>query len=332
LASPLVAEKKGIPWVSAMHLPIGLASGYDPPVLPGFVVLSKTLRFLGPAFWVPLRRFLTWATNCWAKPWYRLREEIGLPPSATVNPLTDGQSPLLHLALFSPRIMDKQSDWPPQTLVTGFPWYDRQGEGKLPAELTQFLDERAPPLVFTLGTAIAEDAGAAGFFAASAVAAKLLGRRAVLILNEPRNRPPVLPEGVLAVDYAPFSELFPRAAVIVHHGGSERRGSRCGRGGRCLSCRARGTSRTTPSVLPGWASPARLLAAATPRPALPPSCAACSTTQGTPSGRRWSAFKCGKKMGRGLLVTLFQDCSRRPAQPGGWRTREPAAAPDRGTG
>jgi UDP:flavonoid glycosyltransferase YjiC (YdhE family) len=107
--------------------------------------------------------------------------------------------------------MDKQPDWPPQTLVTGFPWYDRHGEGKLPAELAQFLDEGAPPLVFTLGTAIAEDAGAAGFFAASAAAAKLLGRRAVLILNEPRNRPPALPEGVLAVDYAPFSELFPRA-------------------------------------------------------------------------------------------------------------------------
>ena len=84
--------------------------------------------------------------------------------------------------------MDKQPDWPPQTLVTGFPWYDRHGEGRLPAELAQFLDAGAPPLVFTLGTAIAEDAGAAGFFAASAVAAKLLGRRAVLILNEPRNR------------------------------------------------------------------------------------------------------------------------------------------------
>jgi UDP:flavonoid glycosyltransferase YjiC (YdhE family) len=219
LASPLVAEKKGIPWVSAMHLPIGLASGYDPPVLPGFAVFSKTLRFLGPAFWVPLRRFLTWATNFWAKPWYQLREEIGLLPSDTVNPLTDGQAQLLHLALFSPRIMDKQPDWPPQTIVTGFPWYDRHGEGTLPAELAQFLDEGAPPLVFTLGTAIAGDAGAAGFFAASAAAAKLLGRRAVLILNEPRNRPSVLPESVLAVSYAPFSELFPRAAAIVHHGG-----------------------------------------------------------------------------------------------------------------
>ncbi len=219
LASPLVAEKKGIPWVSAMHLPIGLASGYDPPVLPGFEVLSKALRFLGPAFWVPLRRSLTWATNFWAKPWYRLREEIGLPRSATANPLTEGQAPLLHLALFSPLIMDRQPDWPPQTLVTGFPWYDRHGKGQLPAELAQFLDDGAPPVVFTLGTAIAEGAGAVEFFATSAAAAKLLGRRAVLILNVQRNRPPALPEGVLAVDYAPFSELLPRAAAIVHHGG-----------------------------------------------------------------------------------------------------------------
>jgi UDP:flavonoid glycosyltransferase YjiC (YdhE family) len=218
-ASPLVAEKKGIPWVSAMHLPIGLASAYDPPVLPGFAILSKALRVLGPPFWTPLRGFLRWATKGWAKPWFRLREEIGLPPSATFNPLTDGQAPLLHLALFSRQIMDKQPDWPPQALVTGFPWYDRNGEGRLPAELAQFLDEGPPPLVFTLGTAIADDADAPGFFASSAAAAKLLGRRAVLILNKPRNRPAVLPEGAVAVNYAPFSELFPRAAVIVHHGG-----------------------------------------------------------------------------------------------------------------
>ncbi|HEY2250345.1 MAG TPA: glycosyltransferase [Planctomycetaceae bacterium] len=219
LASPLVAEKQGIPWVSAMHLPIGLASAYDPPVLPGFEVLSKALRFLGPAFWVPLRRSLTWATNFWAKPWYRLREEIGLPPGATANPLTQGQAPLLHLALFSPLIIDKQADWPPQTVVTGFPWYDRHGEGELPAELARFLDAGSPPVVFTLGTAIVEGAGAAEFFATSAAAAKSLGRRAVLIFNGPRNRLPALPEGVLVVDYAPFSELLPRAAAVVHHGG-----------------------------------------------------------------------------------------------------------------
>jgi len=41
----------------------------------------------------------------------------------------------------------------------------------------------------------------------------------VLVLKDPRNRPPSLPEGVTTVEYAPFSGLFPRSALIVHHGG-----------------------------------------------------------------------------------------------------------------
>jgi UDP:flavonoid glycosyltransferase YjiC (YdhE family) len=217
-ASPLVAEKKGIPWASAMHLPIALASAYDPPVLPGFAGLCEALRFLGPAFWKPLRSLLKWATKGLAKPYCRLREAIGLP-RAVSNPLIDGQSPLLHLAFFSRWIMARQPDWPPQTVVTGFPWYDGSGAAGLPAELEQFLNAGPPPIVFTLGTAVAEDAGAVQFFETSAAAAKALGRRAVLILKEPHNRPHQLPEGVAAFDYAPFLELFPRAAVIVHHGG-----------------------------------------------------------------------------------------------------------------
>ena len=217
-ASSLVAEKKGISWVSAMHLPIALASAYDPPVLPGFAGLCKALRFLGPAFWKPVGSFLKWTTKGLAKPYCSLREAIGLP-AAVGNPVIDGQSPLLHLALFSPLIMKKQRDWPPQTVVTGFPWYDGGVAGGLPAELAQFLDAGPPPVVFTLGTAVAEVAGAEGFFETSAAAAEALGRRAVLMLNQPHNRPHQLPEGVVAFDYAPFSELFPRAAVIVHHGG-----------------------------------------------------------------------------------------------------------------
>ena len=221
-AASLVAEKKGIPWVSAIHIPIALASAYDPPVLPGLAGLSKQLRGLGPTFWKPLRSVLKWMTRRWAKPWYRFRDEIGLPPDKTASPLTDGHAPLLHLALFSKLLAEKQHDWPPQTVVTGFPWYDGGGAGGevgLPPALARFLDEGPPPIVFTLGTAVAEDPGAPGFFEHGAAAAKLLGRRAVLILKDPRNRPPTLPQGVTAFDYARFSELFPRAAVIVHHGG-----------------------------------------------------------------------------------------------------------------
>jgi UDP:flavonoid glycosyltransferase YjiC (YdhE family) len=218
-ASRLVAQKKAMPWASAIHMPIGFLSAFDPPPLPVFPGLTKPLRFLGPTFCKPVIGLIKWASRAWAKPLYRLRDEIGLPADTTPNPLSDGQAPLLHLALFSKLLADKQPDWPPQTIVTGFPWPDQRGEGGLPAGLTQFLDDGPPPIVFTLGMTVAEDACAPAFFEHSATAAKLLGRRAVLILKNSRNRPTVLPEGVVAFEYAPFSELFPRAAAIVHQGG-----------------------------------------------------------------------------------------------------------------
>jgi rhamnosyltransferase subunit B len=216
-AARLVAEKTGVAWASAMHIPLLFASAYDPPVLPGLSGVSKKLRCLGPNFWGPLALFLRWSTGWLAKPLHRFRTEIGLPPAADLNPLMDGHSPRLHLALFSKRLMDKQSDWPPQTLVTGFPWYDPPGSTALPPDLARFLDAGPPPIVFTLGTALATEPWT--FYETSARAAAALGRRAVLILMDSRNRPPSLPAGVVAFDYAPFAELFPRAAAVVHHGG-----------------------------------------------------------------------------------------------------------------
>jgi rhamnosyltransferase subunit B len=217
LATRLVAQKRGIAWVSAMHVPTLFFSAYDPPLLPGFADLSKTLRFLGPAFWGPLGRLLIQATRWMGRPLYRLRQEIGLPPAPEVNSLVEGCSPRLHLALFSKHFLDKQLDWPAQSLVTGFPWYDTDASTGLPAALAQFLDDGPPPIVFTLGTAVAADAGT--FYESSARAARLLGYRAVLILKDPRNHPRLLPDGVAAFEYAPFAQLFPRAAAIVHHGG-----------------------------------------------------------------------------------------------------------------
>ena len=60
---------------------------------------------------------------------------------------------------------------------------------------------------------------AGSFFEQSADVAKALGRRAVLIVGRRWAQPSSLPEGVVAFDYAPFSQLFQRAAAIVHPGG-----------------------------------------------------------------------------------------------------------------
>ncbi len=215
-AAGLVAEATGIPWASTMVTPLGLASAYDPPALPGYAGLSRALRPLGPAFWGPLRRLLKRATRPWAAPIDGLRADLGLPPAAA-HPLVDGHSPSLHLALFSRSLSAEQPDWPPQTVITGFPFFDRDGETGLPPDLARFLDDGPPPVVFTLGYSAAAVAGR--FYQSSAAAAVRLGRRAVLVLKDPRNRPASLPEGVTTVDYAPFSRLFPRSALIVHHGG-----------------------------------------------------------------------------------------------------------------
>ena len=41
----------------------------------------------------------------------------------------------------------------------------------------------------------------------------------LLVGRDTGNRPASLPEGVIAVEYAPFAALFPRAAAVVHQGG-----------------------------------------------------------------------------------------------------------------
>jgi UDP:flavonoid glycosyltransferase YjiC (YdhE family) len=213
----LVTEKKGILWASIMLQPFGFLSIYDPPVLPLTPFLAK-VRFLGPWFYRLLFGLGKWRVRPWCAPWHRLRAEVSLPVTAE-DPLFEGQhAPALVLALFSKVFAGKQADWPRQTLLTGFPFYDQDGDGGLPAELARFLDEGPAPLVFTLGSSAVMDAGT--FYEHSVAVARLLGRRAVLLVGkETSNRPTRLPDGVAAFDYAPYSELFPRAAAIVHQGG-----------------------------------------------------------------------------------------------------------------
>ncbi len=216
-AARLAAEKHGIPWASAFLQPLGFFSAYDPPVLPQMPYLAK-LRFLGAAFHRPFFGLAKWSCRSWCEPWDKLRAALGLPPTSD-HPLFEGlYSPSLVLALFSPLFAAKQPDWPPQTVVTGFPFYDESEEAELSPELVRFLDAGPPPVVFTLGSSGAESAGP--FCERSVAAAKLLGRRAILIVGKNRaDRPTSLPDSVVVFDYVPFLKLFPRAEAIVHAGG-----------------------------------------------------------------------------------------------------------------
>lgn len=213
----LVAETTGLRWASTMLAPFGSLSAHDPPVIPGAPAFLKPLRRSGPMAYRPIFRMARLVSRDWVAPYHRLRAELGLP--AGPDPLYEGQhAPDLVLAMFSRHFARPQTDWPPQSVITGFPFFDRDGEAGLPPELARFLDDGPPPIVFTLGTSAVLDAGR--FYEESAEAAGRLGRRAVLLVGrETDNRPASLPEGVAAFDYAPYSELLPRAAAVVHQGG-----------------------------------------------------------------------------------------------------------------
>jgi rhamnosyltransferase subunit B len=214
-AGPLVAERYQIPWVSTVLAPMSFFSAYDLPVAPSLPQLVW-LRRLGPGVSRGLIRLAKWATRRWTEPIRQLRADLGL--AAGADPLFEGQfSPGLTLALFSRLLADPQPDWPPHTQVTGFIAY--QGPSRLPPAVAQFLEAGPAPLVFTLGSSAVSAAGS--FYQESLAAVRRLGHRAVLLVGtDPQNHlPEPLPAGVLAVQYAPHGDLFPRALAVVHHGG-----------------------------------------------------------------------------------------------------------------
>jgi len=216
-AGSLVAEKAGIPWVSSVLSPLLFRSAYDLPNL-STLSMSSYQRALAQLTQDSLMRFYRWSARLWSAPVRQLRAELGLEPS--YDPFFEGQhAPNLVLALFSPALAAPQPDWPPQTRVTGFAFYDRNKREGLPPELVNFLQAGPPPIVFTLGSLAVLTPG--NFYTEGAAAAKQLGYRVVLLVGEKVHNSSLqqLPEGVIAVDYAPHSELFPHAAAIVHHGG-----------------------------------------------------------------------------------------------------------------
>jgi UDP:flavonoid glycosyltransferase YjiC (YdhE family) len=200
-------EKLGIPLVSIHLQPAMLRTSNVPMAgLPRvFSRLVTRLRnrlidrlFLDPMLLPPLNRF---------------RSGIGLPPIR--RGFFDWVlSPQLGLGLFPDWFTAPQPDWPANTYLTGFPLFDRITE--LPQEVLDYLDEGEPPIVFTAGTAMRF---ASRFFAVAAEVCRNLNRRGMLLTSFSEQVPADLPAGVRHFRYASFTDLLPRAAALVHHGG-----------------------------------------------------------------------------------------------------------------
>ncbi len=290
----IAAEKTGAPWVSTVTTPMLFYSRFDPPAIPQYPFLSK-LQALGPGVNGLLLRFGRLTTWPWFAPVRQFRKSVGLPPGR--DPCFEGQhSPHRVLALFSRVLAEPQPDWPAQTRLTGFAFYDQAEHGRgLAPELERFLDAGPPPVVFTLGSSAVFQPG--DFYRESLAAIRGLGCRAVLLAGNNELHEP-LPPGVAAFPYAPFPKYFRAPQRWFTREVREPVGRPWPQEDRCSSCPSPSTSRTTPHACGAGAWRDRYREANSLPGVRLRSWGDCCPMRAMLAARRSWVRKCGPKMAR----------------------------------
>jgi rhamnosyltransferase subunit B len=212
LAARIVQEKLAVPLATLLLQPGMLQSVYAPPVLPA----GPTLPAWAP--W-PIGRLYFWSIDALGgllvgRDLNRFRATLDLPPVRRV--FRWWLAPELIIGMFPDWYAPPQADWPPQMKLAGFPLDDGRPEKELPVDVLKFCEAGEPPIAFTLGTGMMH---AAEFFREAVEACRTLGARGLFLTKFPKQLPDPLPEFVRRCEFAPFLELFPRCAAVVHHGG-----------------------------------------------------------------------------------------------------------------
>jgi len=214
LGARLAQERLGVPLVTAYTAATMLRSCRHPMTLAQWRLPRWLPRGARALAWRALDRWKLEPMVAADLP--PLRAKLGLRP---LQQSVFGQwvhSPSAGVTLFPDWFAPRPDDWPPQVREAGFPLFDGDSEVGLDPGLLRFLDDGAPPIVFTTGSAMAHGHA---FFDAAVRSCESLGRRGVLLTPESRQIPAQLPESMLHCAYAPFGLLLLRAAALVHHGG-----------------------------------------------------------------------------------------------------------------
>jgi UDP:flavonoid glycosyltransferase YjiC (YdhE family) len=211
-------EKLGVPTASVHLQPTVIRSLIDHGMFGTLRISpSQPMWFKRALF-----RLIDWAAidRLLRRPLNDFRTTLGLAPVTRVLERWI-HSPACVIAFFPDWFAPPQTDWPPNVHLVGFPLWDGGGQvpstkSRLPAEVRDFLDAGEPPAIVTPGSAAAT---MQDYFIESIAALHGLGLRGMLITNFPGQLPATLPSGFKAFGYLPFSEVLPRAALLVYHGG-----------------------------------------------------------------------------------------------------------------
>lgn len=230
LCVPWIAAHRRVPWAMAAVAPASWTSVDQPNVYPGMPDRDRMpalITRVGVAVG-------SWATSRIVDPGLtEVRRELGLPPArrALFDEMFSGGA---NLGLWSPRLRPPASDDKPRSHVVGFPWFDAPApDAGWRAEFERFAQQGPAPVLVTAGTSLPDVAPA--FLLAAARACAAAGRPALVLAGRRELIPPGLPPDTLALPFAPLSEVLPRCAAAIHHGGLGT-AARCLRSGVPMVC------------------------------------------------------------------------------------------------
>ena len=210
----IAQEKMGIPLATIVLQPTWFRSLHRMPVFAGAPPVPAWLPR-------PLKAALFWGVDVVADRLFhigeinRFRAGLGLPRLRHIQGWW--LSPQRVIGFFPDWFGLPQSDWPAQIRMPGFSMYDdRPPDAGLDPEVERFLASGSPPIAFTPGTG---NMHAQAFFKAAVDACGLLGRRGMLLTRHTVQLPDRLPDSIRHFAYIPFSQVLPRVAALVHHGG-----------------------------------------------------------------------------------------------------------------
>jgi rhamnosyltransferase subunit B len=202
-----------LPLVTVHLQPSVLLSAEQPPKLPGAHIQAHWPRWLKRFLIQTIHRVVD---RVYARPLNAFRAKLGL--SSPVRGVMERywHSPDLGIGLFPDWFAPPAADWPVPFQLVGFPLYDESHHQPLPPSAEAFLQSGEPPVVFTFGSAMARGER---LFRTALDVCRGLGRRGLFLARFEDQIPRPLPPAIHYERYIPFSQVFPRACAVVHHGG-----------------------------------------------------------------------------------------------------------------
>jgi UDP:flavonoid glycosyltransferase YjiC (YdhE family) len=206
-----LAEKHGIPMVLASVIPLARTRafpvmGFPRIPLPGY---NKATYYFGEQMaWQMFRGTI----NHWRK------HTLSLPPrpmAGYFGQLGTQRIPILNG--FSSQVVQRPADWGEHIYTSGY-WFPEDKGWQSPADLMKFLDAGDPPVFIGFGSMPVKDPQ--HMTAVILEALEQTGQRCILHVGWGGLGDQALPEHVFKLDYAPYGWLFPRMAMVIHHGGS----------------------------------------------------------------------------------------------------------------